>query len=148
MFANPSYSLIGKNQYELLNDESKKNLLNIYKNDINKFIRNWLGSDTILKKIINDINDGIDENSYNMLGSWIPSTFFLSITMDRDEFMKKISNNKNALFILTCCILFYKSKEELKNFLNYMGTSFEEVVKTLDGYQHNILQKIESFKSS
>jgi hypothetical protein len=62
--------------------------------------------------------------------------------------MKKISNNKNALFILTCCILFYKSKEELKNFLNYMGTSFEEVVKTLDGYQYNILQKIESFKSS
>jgi hypothetical protein len=52
------------------------------------------------------------------------------------------------LFILTCCILFYKSKEELKNFLNYMGTSFEEVVKNLDSYQYNILQKIENFKSS
>jgi hypothetical protein len=152
-FSGPSFSLIDKNQYEQLSDDTKKNLLNSFKKDINTFLRNFNSDSTLnyfLNKIINFINDEskMSENEISSYRDYIPNTFFISITMDRDEFIQKIYSKENMFFVLVCTILFYKTKEELTKFLNYMGISFENFMKNLNKREIDIIKKIISYKYS
>jgi hypothetical protein len=150
MFRIPSYTSIGKNQYEQLSDNTKKNVSNLIKDDFNNFLRNWFYDNSMLKTIVNHVDNKskINKNMLNRLRDFIPNTFFMSVAIDREEFIKKLRENPNMLFELSCYILFFKTKEELIDFLNYIGTSFDEFMKTLNKSEIDIIEKIISYKSS
>jgi len=144
----PSYSSIGKNQYMLLDDNTKKNIFNLIKNDVIKFLNNFNGNFMLneISKIINNDSEN-SEGNFSFWRDFIPNSFYIKNTMNKDEFMKKVSD-KFKLFALVCCILFYKTKEDLTEFLNYIGTSFDEFIKTLNKSEIDIIEKIISYKSS